>query len=302
MSYLTEEHPAADWFRRITGFILLLVLAAVFLFSAWTKLIDFGTFELAFRRLGFTYTFSGIISRVFIGLEAMAGLLLLAHAYLRSFTYPFIMALLLMFTFYLLVLVSLPGGDEQSCGCFGGTLPMKPSAGIIKNLILGGMTALLYVWYPGKAYKQAPWLAGIIGMLSLTAPFLIQSRPINLDPLYRTSVRPHTELRRGKHIIAFMSLTCSHCRDAARSLRQIYAERPQLPVYIILTGPEAEQEVFFSETGAGAIPHFYFSDGKAFSEMAGPFVPVIYFVHNGMIDRQLDHPELDGAVMERWAR
>src|SRR3954465_6014753 len=94
------------YIRRITGLILLLALSAVFLFSAWSKLQAIQPFEWSFLDLApIGMTGAAVMARLFIGLEVVIGLFLLAHIYLGSFTYRATLVMLGLLTLYLVLLI-----------------------------------------------------------------------------------------------------------------------------------------------------------------------------------------------------
>lgn len=299
--------------KRIIGLLLLLTVAAVFLFSGIAKLYAFEQLVWNIMDAGVTnMTLASVLARLFIGFELLLGCFLIAHLYLRSFTYPAIIFLLIGFTFYLLLLMHRQG-DTGNCGCFGDAYAMKPSAGILKNIILMAIVALLMVLYPIKPYKNAEWIAIIGGMVLMVLPFIffplsgegkpdVANEPINLNALYTTTKGEHptTELRKGKHIIAFMSLTCSHCKKAAFLLQVIHRQHPQLPIFFVLNGNKGFQQAFFEETKSKNVPHILFTGVEDFMQMAGTGVPAIYWVNNSIIERKSNYYQLDPSVMQQW--
>ena len=97
----TSSRNTSFYIKRITGIILLLALAAVFLFSGISKIFSLEAFEWTFIDLGIkSNTNAAIIARLFIGLELMIGAFLVFHIYLKSFTYPVTLILLVAFTGY----------------------------------------------------------------------------------------------------------------------------------------------------------------------------------------------------------
>ncbi|MGN6568254.1 MAG: MauE/DoxX family redox-associated membrane protein [Flavipsychrobacter sp.] len=314
---IQAEKNTPFYIKRITGIILLLALAAVFLFSAYSKLWDsnaFDEFRWTFLDLGInSVKTAGVIARTMIGLEFMIGLFLLCHIFLRSFTYPLTIVVLLFFIGYL-VFVLVERGNTGSCGCFGNKVQVSPLSGILKNvLMLGAVIALIYI-YPIKPYKNQEWLAGIIGMVALVLPFVLvplntdvtapepASEPINLSILYSEKAPPKEELRTGKHIVAFMSLTCPHCRKAAYLLHIIHHQHPEIPIYLVLDGNVAHEKDFFESTHAADVPHMHIGSTNDFLLLAGPAVPAIFWVNNSVIERKATYYQLDPKQMEDWLK
>jgi hypothetical protein len=312
---LAQKRNSAFFIKRTIGLILLLAIAAVFLFSGISKLYSFERFIWNIMDAGISnMTLASILARLFIGFEMLLGLFLLGHLFLKSFTYPAIIALLGVFIIYLIMLI-LKQGDNGNCGCFGDAYEMKPSAAILKNVIMIAATVALFYLYPIRPYKNAAAMAGILGMVAIVVPFVVfplsqdsqpqvVNRPIDLTPLYHSSnpenKPPAVDLRQGKHIVAFMSLTCPHCKKAAFLLQVIHRQHPQLPIFFVLNGAPDFEKDFFDETHSSSVPHMLFRGGEEFQSMAGSAVPAIYWINNSVIERDANYFQLDPKYMEAW--
>lgn len=309
---------ATFYIKRIFGFIILLALSAVFFYSAYSKIYSdnaFDNFQWSFLDLGIdSVLISGIIARLMIGFEFLLGLFLLFHIFLRRFTYPAIIAVLSLFIVYLLIVI-VKQGNVGNCGCFGDKLAMKPLTAIWKNVAMIAATLLLMLIYPVKPYKYQEYLSLIVAAIAFTTPFLLNniytgtepepySKPIDLSLLYKYSPAPSVELRTGKHIIAFMSLTCPHCKKAAYLLQIIHHEHPDFPIFMVLDGSDHFRKQFFDETHSEQVPHLFYQHTKEFSELAGPGVPSIYWVNNGVIEYKSVYAyyQLDPKFMEQWLK
>jgi thiol-disulfide isomerase/thioredoxin len=210
-------------------------------------------------------------------------------------------------TGYLVYLIVLQG-NTGNCGCFGDTLHMRPLEAIGKNIAMAAITVLLMFIYDIKPYKGQGIFLVIVATASLVMPFVSQpltnrSAPIDLNPLYteKGEQHPAIELRKGKHILAFMSLTCPHCRKAAKELVAIRKQYPDLPIFMILNGIPPDEPEFFNDTKSQNIPHILFNSVDDFVKMAGRFVPSIIWVNNGVRVRKVSYMTLSGAEMQRWA-
>jgi hypothetical protein len=113
---------------------------------------------------------------------------------------------------------------------------------------------------------------------------------------------PAKELRTGKHIIAYMSLTCPHCRKAAYMLHIIKKQWPEIPIYLVISGHPSQQKDFFEETKADDLPFLLYKDSEAFRQMAGDGVPAIYWINNGVIEREATYLQLDPADIKDWLK
>lgn len=287
------------------GFILLLLLSAIFIFSAVTKFVSIEPFEWTFMDMGLPNTFSFFLARFFVGFEFLLALFMLGHFYLKKFTYPVTILFLIAMTIYLVILW-ITKGNEVDCGCFGDSLPMSPSVSILKNIGLLAITFLLSSIYPVKPYRFQGILSVIGAAAMLTLPFLFvpyaqKPTPINLNPLYQdASYKPSVDLRKGKHLVAFMSLGCPHCRNAAKIFRDIYAEDSTVPIMMIINGSPIDSSEFFEATKSNKVPHFIYNNHDEFIKMAGRYVPQIYWVNNGIKERQVSYIQLNTALLKNW--
>jgi hypothetical protein len=293
----------------------------------------FDSFQWTFLDLGINSIIAtGIIARMLIGLELLLGLFLLCHIYLRQFTFPAVIGVLSVFIIYL-VIVLVKQGNTGNCGCFGNSVEMTPIAAILKNLAMIAATILLWFIYPPKRSIAAtnddllqgrilnlsqyvPFVAIFIATIAFSIPFIVNNifvstdpekytKNVNFDLLYQYDTAPQVELRKGKHIIAFMSLTCPHCKKAAYLLQIIHHEHPDIPVFMVLDGPKAYQQKFFDETHAEDVPHMlYYGHTDDFMKMAGSGVPSIYWVSNGIIQYKSTYAyyQLDPVFMEKWMK
>ena len=116
---------------------------------------------------------------------------------------------------------------------------------------------------------------------------------MNLDTLYTSTdiQKPVVDLRKGKHIIAFMSLTCRHCKVAAYKIHILNKQHPEIPFYFILNGDEKKLQSFFDETKSENIPHMILN-GERFIRLAGYNMPSIVFLNNSIVDKKTNYLNL----------
>jgi hypothetical protein len=314
--YITGNHRIIKTFAAL----LCIGLGLVFLYSAYTKLVPvIETFEFTFIDIGIANWYTApVIARVLIALEIFIGLLLLANYHLKKLTLPLTAALLLFFILYLLgtLLVS---GNGVNCGCFGEHHRMSPIQAIVKNLIMLLGTWLVYVFHDGwKSSRQALPLS-LTAVTVLAVPFFINpvdytytsnnldekiNYPLPLDLLYHPEDTskveiPKVNLRQGKQVLAFLSLTCSHCRIAAKKFRLIKKQNPTIPIYFVLNGEKKNYLPFISDTKADIIPSS-FCMGKCFLQLASAQLPRIYYLDNGVVVKKVDYFELNQYQIEEW--
>jgi hypothetical protein len=302
------------YIKRTIGIILLLALAGVFFFSAISKVVDIEPFEWTFVDIGLPgINAASIAARIFIGLEFTIGAFLLLHIYLKQVTYPATIGILVLLTLYLIILI-IKQGNTGNCGCFGNFIYMNPLQAIWKNLAMIAATVLLMYIYPIKPYRNQEMVSALATMVALILPFIISplnfehepktmDRDIDLSPLYAEGIKqPRADLRKGKHIVMFASLTCPHCKKAAYFLHTIKRAHPEYPIYMILSGTPDQQAGFFKESKAGDLPYILFEDRDAFRNMAGEYVPAIFWINNSHIEKESNYYQLDPVYMGKWLK
>jgi len=303
------------YIKRFFGLILLLLMAAVFFFSAYSKIYKqeaLDAFQWSFLDLGISNNIlAAVLARLMIGFEFLLGLFLVFHVFLSRFTYPAIIALLAVFIIYLLLLIHYQG-NNGNCGCFGDIITMKPVAAVWKNVAMICATLLLIYIYPVRPFKYQEYVAALLAMFALATPFIINTVDNNepkitneykdLNPLFQNSDAPAIDIRKGKHIVAFMSLGCPHCRKAAYLLSVIHHHNPDIPIFFVLYGAKEAQEDFFKETKSKDVPHYLYKDGKVFTALVGGGVPAIFWMNNMVVERKANYYQLDPKIMREWLK
>ncbi|MEO6904574.1 MAG: DoxX family protein [Bacteroidia bacterium] len=298
--------------------LLCILMGAIFIFSGYTKLYPIEPFEYTFVDIGIVgWQLAPFVARLLIGLEFLIGVLLILNLNLRKFTYKLGISVLILFSIYLILLI-MYSGNKGNCGCFGSKIEMTPFQALIKNAIMLIVFFLLYRFHEGWNLKRK--LKGLILVPVLTAfifPFILNPVELNyseaylnkpennfnieLDSLYRyatLNVPPKT-LSEGKHIIAFLSLTCKHCIIASNKMRVLHERNPQIPFYFVLNGDEKDLKRFFDLTNTSDIPHCILL-GRNFIYLAGPSVPVIYLVNNSVVEHVVSYMDMDQSEIEKW--
>lgn len=293
-------------------------MGVVFLYSGWTKLFPIEPFEYTFVDLGFiNWQIAPFISRILIGFEFLIGVLLLLNLNLRQITYKLAIWTLVIFCIYLILLIIMVG-NKGNCGCFGETIKMTPLQALIKNIMMLSIFFILYKFHEGyEVPKKWSIVITLIFACCLAFPFVrnpielnysavylnkdTQNFKLELDSLYNNATLniPPKSLSQGKHVIAFMSMSCPHCRIAAKKMRIIHERNPQIPMYIVLNGKDEKLKLFYEDTHAEEIPHCILN-GKNFVYLAGLDMPRIYLINNSIIEYDLNYIDLDQEELEKW--
>ena len=299
-------------------FVISSIIGTVFIYSGYTKLYPIEPFEYTFVDLGIGgWKLAPFIARFMIGLEFFTGLLLIFGLYIKRFSIKLTIGSLVLFSAYLLFII-LKSGNNGNCGCFGTAIVMSPFQALIKNAVLLVLSFLVYKYYDGiNYYKFGNKLLWITCIASFTMPHILNYVDFNysssylskkenhfkleLDSVYNNAKihSPPKSLSKGKHIIAFMSLTCSHCRIAAKKLRLIKKQNPSIPMYFILNGDYKNIKPFFEDTKARNIDYCILN-GSSFVYLAGYRLPSIYLVNNSIVENWIDYVHLDSEEIEKW--
>lgn len=299
-------------------FIICSVIGITFIYSGYTKLNPIEPFEYTFVDLGIGgWKLAPFIARFMIGLEFFIGLLLIFGLYIKRFTIKLTIGTLLLFSIYLLFII-LKSGNNGNCGCFGTVIVMSPLQALIKNAVLLVLSIIIYKYYEGFDFQKAgnkiltisfiatfamPHILNYVD-LDYSSSYLSKKEEhfkLELDSVYKNAKlhTPPKSLSEGKHVIAFMSLTCSHCRTAAKKLRLIKQQNPSISIYLILNGNYDKIEPFFEDTKARNIDYCILN-GSSFINLAGFRLPSIYLVNNSIVENWIDYPHLDKDEIEKW--
>lgn len=294
--------------------LLPVVLGAVFLFSAYSKLVTVEFFELAVVDSGIIgWGLAPVVARLIIGVEFFTGLLLLLNIRLRRFTLPLAFGLLIGFTVYLFI--RMLSGQQENCQCFGELLPLNPGTSILKNLVLLAVAGVIYRFYAGIEWRRSFLILTAAGVIALVIPFTdialredgepagseMTGKILELDRVYSNpkAIPPATDLRSGRHIIAFLSLKCPYCIMTAYKLRLMKEKNPSLPVWLIVNGKTRDIPKFLEETGAYYLPQTLLV-GEDFKVLTNHKVPLIFFVQDSRVIKALDPLHLSQKAAEDW--
>jgi hypothetical protein len=309
-------------FKTILSIVICVGLGLIFLYSGYSKLLPvIETFEFTFVDIGIGNWYTApIIARALIGLELFIGVLLIANYNLKNFTLKLAIGVLFFFIVYL-ILQLVFAGNSGNCGCFGEHFPMTPLEAIFKNIAMIGFALFPLFLFKGWKIKYNKLLLVIVGIICLSMPFVINpinfgyssnnleekvNYPLELNLLYapEDSAKveiPKIDLRKGKHVVAFMSLTCAHCRIAGKKFRLIKKDNPALPIYFVLNGDKETLPAFLEDTNTESIPAS-FALGKTFIVLSGAALPRIYYLDNGVVVRKVDYFELNQYHIEEWVK
>lgn len=316
---------------KVTVRILLVLVAllsgGIFLYSAWTKVLPIQPFEYTMvEYLRFPWMFAAVMARVMVGLEAALGGLMVLQLFGRNkFVLKVALGLLVAFSIYL-VWLWVSAGNEVNCGCFGDEIWMSPSASLIKNGILAVLILLLLRFHEGLQFRYNYRLAGILLAVGVMLPFILfplssiqpnwlkkESYHLDFTPLYQPIVddtaalrvpypkTPAFDISKGKHIVAFLSPTCGHCRIAARKMALMKRADTSLPFFMIIGGIASDLTEFWKYSNAQNVPYMRLHRDP-FLRYTGGIFPLILWVNDGTVEAKSTYNTLNQHEIEKWVR
>ncbi len=303
---------------KVISIILSVLMGLLFIYSGYTKLDPIEPFEYTFVDLGIGgWALAPYIARFMIGLEFFLGLMLISNLYLKKYTIKLTVATLLMFTAYLGFMI-LNEGNNSNCGCFGNAIAMTPFQAIVKNIIMLVVCFFIYKFHEGFTLgKLGSTLSFTFLVSALAMPHILNyvdldyseaylNKPENnfkleLDTLYINAYEkiPPKTLSQGKHVVAFLSLSCQHCRIAAKKIRLIHEKNPGISFYFVLNGEKEKMKWFYLDTKTENIPYTMLR-ARPFVYLAGINLPTIFLVNNATVEHWVNYMELDQNQLEKW--
>ena len=269
---------------RIISKILQILLAITFIFSAYTKAVGPGFFEITLMDQGLAPNrpFAGNMARFFIGLEFALGILMILPFYLKQLM-QITFLMLGGFTVHLIYLWLT--GDTENCGCFGEMISMTPEQSIIKNLI---MLAVAFVIYKtAKSRQTSKTIIFAFSGVTILSMWLFLPMPNHEDFPFETFThfepKGRVDLFSGEKLIAVFNLDCEHCQEAATELGQLKRQHKNFPELYTLFYQEGSNTVQDFERMTQSSSPYAFIDVSTFFDLIGASPPRIYYLKNGVV-------------------
>lgn len=316
---------------RLVAKVLLILLSVVagatFMYSAYTKVQPIQPFEYTMvQYLHMPWLLASIAARFFVGLEAALGGLMILHFFGdRKWVPKTAFALLVVFSIYLIALWAV-AGNNLNCGCFGDAIWMSPSTSLIKNAVLMLFIGLVIRFHHGFNYKWVNATAVTLFICTISLPYILfaiqagepswlrkDRYKADFTPLYNpvktdsaTAVAaalyplvPNVDLTKGKHIVAFLSPSCPHCRIAARKMHLMKLDNPSFPFFMVIGGLTSDLKDFWKESDAQNIPYMRL-DRDPFLNFTGGVFPLIIWVNNGWVEAKSTYNTMNPGEIEHW--
>ena len=269
---------------KIVSKILQLLLGITFLFSAYTKAVGPGFFEITLMDQGIApdRIIASYLARFFIGLEFALGFLMLLPFYVKRLM-QFTFFLLGGFTLHLIYLWSI--GDTDNCGCFGEMISMTPEQSIIKNMI---MLAIAFVVFRTAQTKKIKIIIPIVfSAATIISMWIILPIPNHKEFPFESfthfETRGRVDLSSGENLVAIFNLDCEHCQQAATELGELKRNQENFPELYVLYFQEGSTTVEDFESITQSSFPFDLIEVNTFFDLIGDSPPQVYNLKDGKV-------------------
>jgi hypothetical protein len=288
-------------FRSYLKISLQIILAIIFIFSAYSKLISPGIIEVMLIDQGIVDNreAASYIIRIFIAVEFAIGFLFLQKNLLKSLTIPLTWILLFVFTVYLFF-TGVVLGEKENCGCFGEMIIMSPVESIIKNIFFAALSIVLF--RIAKDEKSKPVIPPVIIVLSFASVFLaspIRSiKDFKFTEYIKFVGKGRVDLNSGSKLIGVFSLDCEHCQHAAKDLAKLRRTFDEIPEIYALFFSEGGITVDSFKVLTNSEFPYHMIEANEYFELIGNAPPRIYYSIDGKIVKYWDDQFVKNVVLE----
>ena len=269
---------------KIVSKILQLLLGITFLFSAYTKAVGPGFFEITLMDQGIApdRIIASYLARFFIGLEFALGFLMFLPFYVKRLM-QFTFFLLGGFTLHLIYLWSI--GDTDNCGCFGEMISMTPEQSIIKNMI---MLAIAFVVFRSAQTKKIKIIIPIVfSAATIISMWIILPIPNHKEFPFESfthfETRGRVDLSSGENLVAIFNLDCEHCQQAATELGELKRNQENFPELYVLYFQEGSTTVEDFESITQSSFPYDLIEVNTFFDLIGDSPPRVYYLKDGKV-------------------
>ena len=263
---------------------LQLLLAITFLFSAYTKAVGPGFFEITLMDQGISpnRNIAAYLARFFIGLEFALGFLMLLPFYIKQLM-QFTFFLLGGFTLHLIYLWSI--GDTDNCGCFWEMISMTPEQSIIKNIIM--LAIALAVFKTAETKKIKKTIPVVFSVVTIISMWIILPIPNHnefpFDSFTHFETRGRVDLSSGEKLVAIFNLDCEHCQETANELAKLKRSVKNFPEFYVLYFQEGSTSVEDFESITQSSFPYDLIEVNTFFDLIGDSPPRVYNLKDGKV-------------------
>jgi len=269
---------------KLLSKILQLFLAITFLFSAYSKAVAPGFFEITLMDQGIAPNrpIAAYLARFFIGLEFALGFLTLFPFYIKQLM-QFTFLLLGGFTLHLIYLWST--GDTDNCGCFGEMISMTPEQSIIKNIIMLAIALVVFKTVETKKIKKT--IPVVFSAISIISMWIILPIPNHndfpFDSFTHFETKGRVDLSSGEKLVAVFNLDCEDCQETANELGKLKRSVGNFPeIYALYFQEGSTSAENFESITQSSFP-YYLIEVNTFFDLIGDSPPRVYNLKDGKV-------------------
>ena len=257
--------------------ILRCLLGLTFLFSAYTKFVGPGFFEITLIDQGLmpNRLWAQHAARFLIGFEFALGLLMLFPFYTKQLMF---LSVLMLTCFSLHLGYLWATGDTENCGCFGEMISMSPAESILKNAVMGVVAVFVWIKSTQKTTsKFLLWLLSlsIVGSMWVLLP-ISKASDFPFASFTHFEHQGRTDLAAGEKLIAVFNLDCEHCQELATELAELQNKFEALPDTYVLYFSEGQTTPSEFEALTQSRFPYTLIDVNTFFDLIGDSPPRLY--------------------------
>ena len=299
---------------KVIFLLLRWLLAFVFLFSGYSKLVTLDHFEVYVYSFGvLSFDVAAWFARILISIEFVLGFgLLLRYRY--GLIWKLSMLSLLIFS--MILVLSISAGENSNCFCFGALLDISPLESLSKNVVL--ILLLLFIRKGKERQAKFTRMSFFVLLIVAVALPLIYTPPDNLIPgrisqaemdqqaldLAFESGHLPTSLKEGKNLLCFYSTGCKFCQLASEriSTAVIRQNIDENKIHLaFLDTPENEIKSFLESTHSIEAEVSHLKSGMFLSITKGR-MPLIVMMNEGEIEFLWTYRQIDEKLLSDYLK
>jgi uncharacterized membrane protein YphA (DoxX/SURF4 family) len=268
------------------------VITGVFLLiSGIGKLGDVAAFGSLIQQYGLGYLM--VLAPLIVLIEILLGLLLILLINPKRYS---LVALVLFTVFTAAFAYGHFSNGVNNCGCFGTVEQVKlpPVFSFIRNFILMGMAAIVWLKYPAEDIVNQVWKRNTIasvmcislfvaGTTYKVPPFLTAAATHRFQDkaIKQTALAKYTQTEARKRYLFFcFSYTCPYCWNSIQNLRHFKQTNTVDSLVVLAVGNARDKQIFFDSFK----PDFAVTDltSRQMDELTKSY-PTAFYVQNDSV-------------------
>lgn len=286
---------------QILKLVIRIGIGLLFIVSAIFKLLSLDQFELYIYSFNLmSLTLCGLAARAVIACEILLGILLIIKVKYKAAWW---LTMLMLIGFSLLLIYVILFRDDTNCHCMGEIVKLKPTASLIKNLIV--IVLLLFVRneddYQFRGKKLA--LAGAI-IAAIVPPFVLfpiddvytlfsknelDYNETSFNALMADSIMQDISFDDGNYLVGIVSTGCPYCKTSCLKVSEI-ASHNQLDtnrIVYLVWGDSTALASYQKETKTESFRYHFIPALQAVRISNGHF-PTYLYIKDGDVVKTAD--------------